>query len=134
MPLESHWMKAVLAFVVVAGVSAPTQSPTTRIYIEERVKTTSGLNIHCDAFGNCYGHNTSTTRNVSLQVTRVLMKTCRLVTVTDNRDAADYVLRISPGSSTIYQQDGDVAYVSPARFKVSNLAKDICGYIETHRH
>ena len=48
-------------------------------------------------------------RNVSLQVTRELMKTCHWVTVTDNRDAADYVLRISPGSSILYQQNGDVA-------------------------
>src|SRR5436190_21488508 len=127
-------MKPILALVVVAGVSTPVQSPATRVYIEERLKTTTGVNVHYDAFGNCYGHNTSTTRNVSLQVTRVLMKTCRSVTVTDNRDAADYVLRISAGSSTLYQQNSDVAYVSPARFKVSNLAKDICGYIETHRH
>jgi hypothetical protein len=75
----------------------------TRIYIEERVTTVSGVSVHCDTFGNCYGHNTSTTRNVSLQVTGELMKTCQAVTVTDNREVADYVLRISPGNSTLYQ-------------------------------
>jgi hypothetical protein len=106
----------------------------TRIYIEERVTTVSGVSVHCDTFGNCYGHNTSTTRNVSLQVTGELMKTCQAVTVTDNREVADYVLRISPGNSTLYQQNGDVAYISPAKFKVSNPTKDVCAYVEAHRH
>jgi hypothetical protein len=81
----------------------------TRIYIEERVTTVSGVSVHCDTFGNCYGHNTSTTRNVSLQVTGELMK-------------------------TLYQQNGDVAYISPAKFKVSNPTKDVCAYVEAHRH
>ena len=108
------------------------ESQSSRVFIEERLKTASGTSVHCDAFGNCYGHNTSITRNVSLEVTRELTKNCRAAIVTDNREAADFVLRIATGSSTLYRANGDVAYISPARFKVSNLAKDVCGYIETH--
>jgi hypothetical protein len=53
------------------------------------------------------------------------MKHCpEAITVTDNRDVANYVLRITPGASTLYKQDGDVAYISPTRWKISNLAKD----------
>jgi hypothetical protein len=125
----------VAAVVVALNLSVGTaiaQSAIARIYIEERVQKIGAVNVHCDAYGNCYGQNTSATRNVSLQVTRELTKTCRAVMVTDSREAADYVLCIAPGASTLYQQNGDVAYVSPARFRVSNLAKDVCGYISSH--
>jgi len=126
-------MQPVVLLLVVVGTIVVAQSSTTHVYIEERVTKTTGVNVHCDTFGNCCGHNTSTTHNVSLQVTRELVKTVHEVTVTDNRDAADYVLRISPGNSTLSRRNGDVAYISPARFKVSNLAKDVCGYVEAHR-
>ena len=61
----------------------------------------------------------------------MFMKSCPAVTVTDNREAADFVLRINGGSSTLFKQNGDVAYVSPAKFRVSNLVKDVCGYISS---
>ncbi len=104
---------------------------TKRIYIEERIKTTTGTHIHCDDYGNCYGHDTTHTRNVSLEATQGFVKSCPAVTVTDNREAADYVLRIDTGHSTLYKQNGDVAYISPARFKVSNLVKDVCHYVQS---
>jgi hypothetical protein len=101
-----------------------------RLYAEERIKTTSGTSVHCDSYGNCYGHNASHSRNVSLEVTREVMKHCpETITVTDNRDVANYVLRITPGASTLFKQDGDVAYVSPTRWKTSNLAKDLCNFV-----
>jgi hypothetical protein len=102
---------------------------TKRLYIEERLKTTSGASVHCDNYGNCYGHSGSQTRNVSLETTKEFVKSCPIVTVTDNREAADYVLRINIGSSTLYKQNGDVAYVSPAKFRVTNLVKDVCNYL-----
>ena len=113
-------------------VAKQTRSPSSkRLYVEERIKTTSGTSVHCDNYGNCYGHNTSHTRNVSLEVTREVMNHCpRTLTVTDNRDVANYVLRITPGASTLYKQDGDVAYVSPTRWKTSNLAKDLCNFVD----
>jgi len=93
----------------------------------------TGGSVHCDTYGNCYGDQGTRTVNVSLEVTREIMKKCpTAVTVTDNHDAADFDLRISPGSSTLYKQNGDVAYTSPARFRVSNLAKDVCEYIASH--
>jgi hypothetical protein len=131
------------ARTLVAETPAPTASSTPaerpqqigspasrRLYVEERIKTTSGTSVHCDSYGNCYGHNTSHSRNVSLEVTREVMKHCpETITVTDNRDVANYVLRITPGASTLYKQDGDVAYVSPTRWKTSNLAKDLCNFV-----
>lgn len=118
--------------LTVSAVVLSSQGPINRVYIEERVKRTSNTNLHCDASGNCYGQNTTTTRNVSLDVTRELTRNCSAVKVTDKREVADYVLRISPGSSTLYLKNGDVAYISPARFRVSNLVKDVCRYVESH--
>jgi hypothetical protein len=123
-------LAALLSTEPKPGVPFQSGSAGKRIFIEERVKTTTGASVHCDASGNCYGSGSMRSRSVSLEVTRDLTKSCPAVTVTNNRDAADYVLRISPGSSSLFKQNGDVAYVSPARFKVSNLAKDVCGYIQ----
>jgi hypothetical protein len=129
-------------FFAIALVQGPSQasaqpsqtSPTAkRLYIEERIKTTTGGSVHCDTYGNCFGHSGTNSRNVSLEVTKEVMKKCpTTLIVTDNRELADYDLRISPGSSTLYRQNGDVAYVSPTKFKVSNLAKDVCTYVEAH--
>lgn len=104
-----------------------------RLYIEERIKTTTGNSVHCDTYGNCFGHEGTNSRNVSLEVTREVVKQCpSVLTVTDNRDVAEYDLRISPGSSTLYRQNGDVAYISPTKFRVSNLAKDVCNFAKNN--
>jgi len=101
-----------------------------RVYIEERLKVIGAANAHCDAYGNCYGTSTAHVRNVSLEVTRGFMKHCpSVVSVTDNKDAADYSLRIAAGSSTLYSRTGDAVYVSPTRWRVSNLVKDVCGFL-----
>ena len=71
--------------------------------------------------------------NVSLEVTQEVIKHCpSVITVTDNREAADYILRIAAGKSTLYERNGDVAYISPAKYKVSNLAKDVCNFATSH--
>ena len=67
-----------------------------------------------------------------MEATDGFMKRCPAVTVTSDKDAADYILRPNKGSSTLYKKNGDVAYVSHAKVKVSNLVKDVCGYIEAH--
>jgi hypothetical protein len=104
-----------------------------RLYIEERIKTNTGSSVHCDTYGNCFGHSGTNTRNVSLETTREVMKRCPTVlTVTDNHEAADFDLRISPGSSTLYRQNGDVAYVSPTKYRVANLAKDVCAFVQSN--
>ncbi len=122
---------SILCVPVFAQQNEGTSAPTKRLYIEEKVKTVAGTSVHCDNYGNCYGHNNTTTRNESLEATHMFMKSCPAVTVTDNREAADFVLRINGGSSTLFKQNGDVAYVSPAKFRVSNLVKDVCGYISS---
>ena len=113
--------------------SAPQPTQARKLFIEERIMTTTGGSVHCDDYGNCYGSSGTSSRDVSLEVTRAVMKSCpSLLTVTNSKDAADFDLRISPGSSTLYKRNGDVAYISPARFRVSNLVKDICAYASTH--
>jgi hypothetical protein len=108
--------------------------PLSRLYIEERVKTTSSLTIPCEVLAVCRGHNTRQMRSVSLEVAREVEKRCgETITVTNNRGTANYFLRIEEGASTLYQQDGDVAYVSPARWSMSNVAKDICNFAATAR-
>lgn len=104
----------LLALLVAGLCHAQSEQPKPkRLYIEERVKTTTGTSVHRDAYGNCFGQSAEGSRNISLETTREVMKQCpSILTVTDNRDAAEYDLRISPGSSTLYRQNGDVAYVS----------------------
>ena len=100
-----------------------------RLYIEPFIIKRSGAFVNCSS-GNCTGVGGVGSRNISLETTREILKRCPTVlTVTDNRDVADYDLRISPGSSTLFRQNGDVAYVSPAKHKPSNLAKDVCNFL-----
>jgi hypothetical protein len=126
-------MKLLICILISTATMAgqATSSPK-RIYIEERIKTVAGASSHCDTYGNCYGTAGKNERNVSLEATREFTKRCpNLVIITDNRDKADYDLRISPGNSTLYKSDGDVAYTSPTKYRVGNLAKDVCSYIES---
>jgi hypothetical protein len=125
----------VLAFATLACIAQQDGSPgTKRVYVEERVKSTSGAFVHCDDYGNCYGNNSNRSRNVSLEVTREMMKDCpAAITVTNNRESADYVLRIEPGASTLYKHNGDAAYISPARWRPSSLAKDVCNFVGTQK-
>lgn len=125
-----YLIATIFTMAVVGPAQQHEDSGMKRLYIEERVKNESGGSAHCDKNGNCWGHNTSQTHNVSLDVTREVMKRCpSAITVTDNREAADYILRVSPGASTLYRQNGDAVYVSPTRWKASNLAKDVCNFV-----
>jgi hypothetical protein len=107
-------------------------APSKRIYIEEYLRSGAVASVSCSSPGNCVGTGSGLERNISLEATKGFTKSCPVVTVTDNRDAADYVLKINPGSSTLYKQNGDVAYISPARVRVSNLVKDVCNYVKDH--
>jgi hypothetical protein len=126
-------MQKLVALLFVFPLVSSAQHQATRLYVEERIKTAVGASTHCDAYGNCYGGANVRERNVSAELTRGVMEKCpQAITMTDNREAADYVLRIAPGSSTLYNAAGDAVYVSPTRFRVKNLAKDVCGYVQTH--
>jgi len=108
---------------------------TKRLYIEEHIETTTTTTVESkDEIGSFDNNEVSTTRNVSLIVTKDVMKQCpSLVTVTDNRDVADYVLHIARGSSTLFRPDGSVAYISKSKWKTSNLAKDVCRFIGSQK-
>lgn len=110
----------------------PPTPPTKRLFIADYV--ISGVVGSAQTTnGSTYGSAAVVGRNISLEATDGFMKNCPAVTVTSDKDAADYVLRPNKGSSTLYKKNDDVAYVSHAKVKVSNLVKDICGYIRTHR-
>jgi S1-C subfamily serine protease len=65
--------------------------------------------------------------HLSSAVTPIVVKNCSAVTITDNREAADYTLR----DRTLYNRRGDVAYISPANW-LSNVVKDVCEFIQSH--
>lgn len=106
--------------------------PTKRLFIADYVISGAVGSAHSDAYGNTYGSATAVGRNISLEATDGFIKKCPAVTVTNDSSAADYVLRPNKGSSTLYKKNGDVAYVSHAKVRVSNLVKDVCSYIESH--
>jgi hypothetical protein len=106
--------------------------PTKRLFIADYVIGGAVGSAHTDSSGNTYGSAATVGRNISLEATDGFMKHCPAVTVTNDPDAADYILRPNKGSSTLYKKNGDVVYVSHAKVKVSNLVKDVCGYIQAH--
>ena len=108
------------------------EPPTKRLFIADYVINGAVGSAHTDSSGNTYGSASAVGRNISLEATNGFMKNCPAVTVTNDRDAADYILRPNKGSSTLYKKNGGVVYVSHAKVKVSNLVKDVCGYIQSH--
>ena len=110
----------------------PEPVATKRLFIAEYIIGGAVGSAHTDSSGNTYGSAAAVGRNISLEATNGFMKNCPVVTITNDKDAADYILRPNKGSSTLYKKNGDVVYVSHARVKVSNLVKDVCGYIQSH--
>ena len=132
-------LAAVAALLVTSAVAQtpapkpePESHPTKRIFIEQYIIGGAVGSAHSDAYGNTYGSASTVGRNISLEATDQFIKSCPVVTVTNDRDAADYVLKPNKGSSTLYKKNGDVVFVSHAKVKVSNLVKDVCGYIKAH--
>jgi hypothetical protein len=50
----------ILCGPIVAQQNEATSASTKRLYIEEKIKTVAGTSVHCDSYGNCYGHETRT--------------------------------------------------------------------------
>lgn len=101
------------------------------LYIEPFLLSSVVGSANCVG-GACLGSGTGLRRDLSLEATKGFTKNCPAIAVTNNRESADYTLRISPGSSTLFKQNGDVAYISPAKRRVANLVKDVCGYVKEH--
>jgi hypothetical protein len=58
------------------------------------------------------------------------LKECRnVVRVTIIPAQAEYTLNINPGSSGLFDAKGNAVYVSKAKVKLSNVAKDVCNYL-----
>ena len=89
----------------------PEPAPTKRLFIADYVISGAVGSAHSDNYGNTYGSASTVGRNITLEATDGFMKNCPAVTVTNDRDVADYVLRPNKGSSTLYKKNGDVAYV-----------------------
>jgi hypothetical protein len=137
-------MKSVMllffaASMIAQSAVAPQNSPETpkqpqttkRLFIADYILT-GAVGTAQTTGGTTYGTAGVVGRNISLEATDGFIKNCPAVTVTNDKDAADYVFRPNKGSSTLYKKNGDVAYVSHAKVKVSNLVKDVCGYIQSH--
>ena len=80
------------------------EPPTKRIFIADYVINGAVGSAHTDSSGNTYGSAAAVGRNISLEATNGFMKDCPAVTVTNDRDAADYILRPNKGSSTLYKK------------------------------
>ena len=122
---------------VCASLGSPQKSEakkpaTKRLFITDYVISGAVGSAHTDSSGNTYGSGAGVGRNISLEATDGFMKNCPAVTVTNDSAGVDYILRPNKGSSTLYKKNGDVVYVSQAKVKVSNLVKDVCGYIQSH--
>jgi hypothetical protein len=115
-------IRALTAFVMFAllavGQSALGQSSPKRLFIEQRtLNYTNEIGV------------TRAQRNITLETTREILKRCpNAVSVTDKPETAEYSLRITPASSTLYF-NGDVVATFAARFRVGNLAKDVCDWM-----
>jgi hypothetical protein len=109
----------------------PQPPPTKRLFIADYI-ITGAVGSSQTTYGSTTGSAAVVGRNISLEATDGFIKNCPAVTVTNDKDAADYILRPNKGSSTLYKRNGDVVYVSHAKVKVSNLVKDVCGYIKSH--
>ena len=135
--MKSALHTLALTIMLASTVTAQqnTASGTKKLYIEEHIETTTTRFVEpTDELGIYKTNDVITTRNISLTVSNDLMKQCSsVVTVTDNRDVADYVLHIAHGSSTLSRRDGTVAYTSKAKWKNSKLAKDVCMFVGSQK-
>ena len=102
-----------------------TPGPIQRIYVEERTTARAGVSVHCDLQGSCFSHGSENAEAVSAEVTT---RCPAVLASTNNRGMADYYLRISPQSSTMYRRSGEITYTFSAKFDVSNLTKDLCAF------
>jgi hypothetical protein len=117
----------LLAFAGIAGGQTP--APKTKTYVYIAPKEGAAVNVHCDpAVTNCSASGGSV--DYTLKATEALMKRCPdIITVTSNPNVADFSLHLQTGDSVLYDKAGNAVYVSHARNRLSNFAKDICGYV-----
>src|ERR1700689_1427126 len=130
------WALAWTAVAAFGQAQTPAERPKAptpkRLYIEQRFINGASGSTTC-VNGNCNGGVVALSRNLSLEATKGFVKSCPEVTITDNKDSADYMLRIDRGDSALYRQNGDGAYISPAKNRVANLVKHVSNYIKSQQ-
>jgi hypothetical protein len=69
----------------------PESPPTKKLFIADYIIGGAIGSAHTDTSGNTYGTAAVVGRNITLEATDGFMKKCPAVTVTSDRDAADYM-------------------------------------------
>lgn len=101
-------VKQVLSVLIafVAATTAQQQISPKRLFIDEKKKS------------------------YSLEMARQLQQRCpSAITVTENRDTADYKLAISMPTSALYNEKGDVVHVFRTPFLNKNIAQKVCDFV-----
>ena len=58
-------------------------------------------------------------------------KKCTIITFTEDKSVADFILKTQQGASTITNQKGEVLYITPAK-TLKNMVKDVSGFAASH--
>lgn len=124
-------MKRTLILTLCAAsisvVAQDTRSKT-NIFIEQKIG--QAANTRCDGYGGC--NTRSGEVDYSLKATTALLDRCPdIINVTTDVNSADFILRLQTGNSVLFKT-GNAVYASHASRKLSNFAKDICGYVKEH--
>jgi hypothetical protein len=116
-----------LTLIAMILAASSLRAQTRKIFIEQKVGTTA--NGHCIS-GDCTARGG--TVDFSLVATDALLKGCPdIISITTDPVSADFSLRLQTGASALIDKSGNVVFVSHARHKLKNFAKDICGYVRT---
>jgi hypothetical protein len=129
-----HTLKCLLFSVLLCGYSAFAQTKNElKLYIEPKVGQTENANCYAAYPNSAACHGRTEYRDYTLKATDALMSTCpTFLTVTTDRDSADYTLRLQTGASVLFNKAGDAIFVSHEKRKLSRFAMDICTYIAKH--
>lgn len=69
-------------------------------------------------------------KSFALELTRQVQKRCpSTITVTENRDTANYKLTMSLPTSVLYNEKGDVVHVFKTPLLIKNIAKEVCDFV-----
>jgi len=77
------------------------------------------------------GSDDANSERVVSAATKEFIKSCPTVLITTDQAAADFTLIMHGGNSTLYNKEKSAVFVSTARWKMSNLVKDVCTYAST---
>ena len=101
---------AVTAMLLATIAQAQSATSVKRLYIHEKVATVGGFGANC-SYGSCSGFGSASQWDYSLLAAKAFIKRCPdTLSITGNKDAADYSLKLSVRSSILYDKNGDMVY------------------------